>query len=95
MKPKCYFYILRCNDDTKYYGHTNNLSERFNDHLKGYVRPTKNKEPLLAYYEEFDTCSQAFNREMQFKSGKTRKETIEKMIKSFSVAKCQGFNSRR
>jgi predicted GIY-YIG superfamily endonuclease len=91
---KTYFaYILRCNDGTKYYGHTNNLRERIKDHMKGNVRPTKNKQPELVYYEEFDSCSKAFRREMQFKNGKTRKRTIEKLIGSFPLAKCQGFNS--
>jgi threonine-phosphate decarboxylase len=37
---------------------------------------------------------QAFKREMQFKNGKTRRTTIEKLIRSFPKAKCQGFNSQ-
>jgi len=89
-----YTYILRCNDNSKYYGHTNNLSERLKDHLNGNVRFTKNKQPQLVYYKEFYSRSEAFKRERQFKNGKTRKTTIDKLIANFSVAKCQGFNSR-
>jgi len=87
------FYILECKDGSKYYGHTNNLVRRFTEHCRGRVQATKNKQPCLAYYEVFNSCSEAFNREMQFKNGKTRKETIEKLLKSFPRAKCQGFNS--
>ena len=94
MNSIYYFYILKCSDGTKYYGHTNNLEERLKDHLTGQVLSTKDKRPLeLAYWEELETRSEAFKREMQFKNGKTRKETIEKLIDSFPKAKCQGFNS--
>lgn len=96
MNTTYYFYILKCNDDTKYYGHTNNLAERLVDHLKGQVRFAKYKRPVeLVYYEEFNSRSEAFKREMQFKNGKTRKGTIEKLISSFPKAKCQGFNSHK
>jgi putative endonuclease len=94
MNKTYYFYILKCNDKTKYYGHTNNLTERLNDHIKGYVYSIRNKQPKLVYYEEFTSRSEAFRREMQFKNGKTRKETIEKLINSFPETKCQGFNSQ-
>ncbi|MFH1858452.1 MAG: GIY-YIG nuclease family protein [Candidatus Omnitrophota bacterium] len=90
MNPIYYFYILKCSDGTQYYGHTNNLIERLREHVKGRVCATRNKQPTLVYYEEFDSRSEAFKREMQFKNGKTRKETIEKLIISFSKAKCQG-----
>ncbi len=93
MNLTYYFYILRCSDDTKYYGHTNNLTERLNDHIKGRVFFTKDKKPELVYYKEFDSRSEAFRTERQFKNGKTRKETIEKLINSFPKTKCQGFNS--
>ncbi len=94
VKSMYYFYILKCNDNTKYCGHTNNLKERLGKHLKGRIWSTKYKRPMeLVYYEKFDSRSQAFRREMQFKNGKTRKETMEKLISSFPKAKCQGFNS--
>ncbi len=95
MNSIYYFYILKCNDDTKYYGHTNNLEERLRDHLTGQVLSTNDRRPIeLAYWEELETRKKAYKREMKFKHGKTRKETIEKLIDSFSKAKCQGFNSQ-
>lgn len=96
MDKKYYFYILRCNDGYRYYGHTNNLSRRLNDHLNGKVESTNSRRPVeLAYYKECNSRSEAFNLEMKFKNGKTRRETIEKLIKLFPKAKCQGFNSRK
>ena len=88
-----YAYILKCNDGTKYYGHTTNLIKRLMEHAKGRVYSTKNKQPELVYYEELNSRSEAFRREAQFKNGKTRKKTIEELIDSFPKAKCQGFNS--
>jgi len=93
MNKIYYFYILKCNDGTKYYGHTNNLNERLSEHMKGNVCSTKNKQPKLVYYEEFSSCSEAFKREMQFKNGNTRKKTVDNLINNFSKEKCQGFNS--
>jgi len=93
MSQIYYTYILQCNDNTKYYGHTNNLKKRIKDHLKGHVAYTRGKQPELVYYQEFSTRSQAFKREMQLKNGKTRKKNIEELIQSVPKAKCQGFNS--
>lgn len=87
MKEIYYFYILKCNDGTKYYGHTNNLDERIREHIKGRVFSTNNKKPKLVYYEEFNLRSDAFKREMQFKNGKTRKKTIDNLINSFTKNK--------
>lgn len=95
MSSKYYFYILKCSDNNRYYGHTNDLHKRLRSHLEGRVLSTKNRRPLdLIYYEEYDSRSLAFRREMQFKNGKTRKATIDKLIQSFPKTKCQGFNSR-
>ena len=95
MKLTYYFYILMCSDGTKYYGHTSDLMQRIRSHSNGHVRSTKRKRPVrLVYYEEFSSRSEAFRRERQFKNGKTRKSTIEKLISSFPKEKCQGFNSQ-
>ena len=89
-----YFYILDCSDKTRYYGHSDNLSRRLKEHSKGKVYSTRNKRPVeLIYYQECNSRSEAFKREMQFKNGMTRKKTIEKLINSFPRTKCQGFNS--
>jgi len=77
MKTTYFTYILQCNDGTKYYGHTNKLAERLKDHRNGSISFTKDKQPELVYYEEFNSCSEAFKREMQFKNG--QKFTVSKM----------------
>ncbi|MBL7156958.1 MAG: GIY-YIG nuclease family protein [Candidatus Omnitrophica bacterium] len=85
MKTTYYFYILKCNDGTKYYGHTYRLKERFAEHSSGHVKYTKHRRPIeLIYYEKFNSRAQAFMRERQFKNGNTRKKTIEKIINSVS-----------
>jgi len=90
-----YFYILECTNSNKYYGHTNNLARRIEEHNKGEVKSTKNKRPIrLVYFEEFDSRKDACRYEMKFKNGKTRKETINKLIDRFAKSKCQGFNSQ-
>ena len=89
-----YFYILKCCDGTKYYGHTGDLRMRLGDHLKGKIKYTKHRTPVhLIYFEEFLSRPEAYKREMQFKNGRTRKETIDKLINQFSQTKCQGLNS--
>ncbi|HEO64138.1 MAG TPA: GIY-YIG nuclease family protein [Candidatus Omnitrophica bacterium] len=86
-----YFYILKASNNTRYYGHTNNLSRRTYEHAKGQVPSTRKKRPLkLIYYEELNTRSETFKREMQFKNGKTRKETIEKLIDNFPKTNVKG-----
>jgi len=94
MDESYYFYILERSDNTKYYGYTNNLKRRLQDHSNGKVVSTRNKRPVqLVYFEELNTRSEAFRREQQFKNGKTRKEKIQDLISSFPREKCQGFNS--
>ena len=93
MIEKYYIYILRCNDCTRYVGQTNNLRKRLREHSSGRVSYTRNKQPKLVYFEIFETRSQAYKRELQLKNGRTRKETIEGLIRDFEQGKCQGFNS--
>ena len=93
MSEKYYTYILKCDDNTQYIGHTNNLENRLRAHFAGRVLYTRNKQPKLVYFELFETRSQAYRREMQLKNGKTRKKTIQELILDFDQAKCQGFNS--
>ncbi|MTI40009.1 GIY-YIG nuclease family protein [Fulvivirga lutimaris] len=65
-----YTYILKSNsDNSHYYGHTKDLNNRLKDHNSGKVRSTKGKRPwVLHYFEEFETKSEAYKREMFFKS---------------------------
>jgi len=63
-------YILRSEKDGSfYYGHSKNLDQRILEHNVGRVRYTKAKRPWrLYYFEKFETKSQAYRRELFFKS---------------------------
>jgi len=65
-----YAYILRSLKDNGYYfGHCNDLTSRLSRHNNGRVRSTKSRTPFeLHYYESFETKSEAYRREMFFKS---------------------------
>ncbi len=65
-----YAYILISQKDNKfYYGSTSNIEMRVKKHNKGDVRATKNRRPLeIHYFETFNSRSDAFNREMFWKS---------------------------
>ena len=56
-------------DSSFYYGHSKNLEQRLASHNKGRVGYTKARRPWKVYYfEEFETKSQAYRRELFFKS---------------------------
>jgi putative endonuclease len=63
-------YILQSlNDGSFYYGHSKDLNQRLISHNRGKVRSTKARRPWEVYYfEEFETKSQAYRRELFFKS---------------------------
>jgi putative endonuclease len=65
-----YTYILYSEKSNKhYYGSTNNLNNRLVEHNKGKVKFTKSLRPwTLKYFEEYQTRSEAYQREMFFKS---------------------------
>jgi putative endonuclease len=65
-----YSYILKSFKDNRYYyGSTINLSNRLIKHNKGDVKSTKNRRPLeLHFFEVHNTRSEAFKREMFYKS---------------------------
>ena len=77
-----YTYILRSLRDNGYYfGHTSSIDNRLIYHNKGCVKSTKNRIPFrIHYYEEFETKSEAFKREVFFKSFEGRKWLLEKNI---------------
>lgn len=72
-----YTYILSCRDGSLYTGWTNNLEKRIRDHNDGKgAKYTKTRRPVeLAYYEEFETKSDAMRREYEIKQ-LTRKQKI-------------------
>lgn len=63
-------YILKSQVvDRHYYGHTKDIDKRLKAHNAGKVRSTKAFRPWTVIYQEyFDTKSEAYKREMFFKS---------------------------
>ena len=89
-------YILQCADGHRYDGQTNDLVRRVTDHQRGRVTATRHRRPItLVYVEAHGTRAEAFQREQQFKNGRTRSATIEHLIRKFGQETCQGFNSAR
>jgi len=79
-----YAYILRCADQCYYYGSTNDLIRRLALHRAGRVRATKPRLPVkLVYFEECQTPDQARQKERSFKHGRTRRKTIDLLIRRF------------
>lgn len=77
-------YILRTHRNTLYTGQTNNLERRLKEHSAGNSKSakyTKSFHPTeLVYTEEFDTRTEALQREYQIK--KLTKAKKELLIKS-------------
>lgn len=69
MEKKYYAYMLRCSDNTIYSGYTDDVERRVEVHNSGKgAKYTKIRRPVkLAYYETFDSKSEAMKREYQFK----------------------------
>jgi putative endonuclease len=63
-------YILKSEKDGKYYyGSCENIEIRLCEHNEGKVKATKFRRPFfLHYFEEFETRSEAYRRELFFKS---------------------------
>ncbi len=63
-------YVLKSEKKgTHYYGHCQNVDIRLKRHNAGKVRSTKSKRPWkLIYFEKFPTRSEAYKRELYFKS---------------------------
>ena len=85
-------YILRCADGDCYYGSTSDLRQRLECHRAGEVRATKGRRPVtLVFFEEFETLTQARRRERSFKNGRTRRKTIDNLIRLFPPSKLAPF----
>ena len=65
-----YTYILKSlKDDGYYYGHTADIENRVMKHNTKKVRSTKSRTPfVLHYFEIFQTKSEAYLKELYFKS---------------------------
>ena len=66
-----YTYVLLSEKDDRFYmGFTNDLKKRIDEHKKGLVVSTANRQPLkLVYYEACLNDYDAIKREKYFKSG--------------------------
>ena len=76
-----YIYIIKSLSSERYYiGQTNNLEIRLKRHNDNNVTATKNRGPWeIVHFEEYQTRSEAMQRERYFKSLKSRK-SIEKLF---------------
>ncbi|RYZ78522.1 MAG: GIY-YIG nuclease family protein [Proteobacteria bacterium] len=63
-------YILKSEKDGRYYyGSCKNVENRLFEHNAGKVKATKNRRPFaVCYVEEYMTRSEAYKRELFFKS---------------------------
>jgi restriction endonuclease S subunit/predicted GIY-YIG superfamily endonuclease len=70
-----YVYAIRCNDDSIYIGHTDNLARRWEEHLAGQAADwTKQHKPIqIVHYEEYQSRQEAADREKWLKTGYGRK----------------------
>jgi putative endonuclease len=78
-----FFYILYSQSLDQYYvGHTSeSLQERLRKHLTNHFGFTgKTKDWIVIYFEEFETKSLAYKRELEVKKWKSRIR-VEKLIK--------------
>ena len=84
MQATHYVYILKCGDAKYYHGYTKDLKRRLSQHRSGESQPTSHRLPVeLVYFETFSNKTEAMKRERQFKNGRTRKETKEKLLRNF------------
>ncbi|MEW5798072.1 MAG: GIY-YIG nuclease family protein [Bacteroidota bacterium] len=66
-----------------YIGHTNEVSQRFYRHNRGFVLSTKRYRPWeMIYTEEFTSRSEAMKREKYFKSGVGREE-VKRIVEQY------------
>ena len=66
-----YVYILkldRVGDKEFYIGYTSDLKKRFNQHVAGENKTTRNRNPKLAYYEAYLDKYKALEREKNLKN---------------------------
>ena len=89
-----FVYILKCNDNSYYVGHTDNLEHRIAEHQSGITRSyTSRRLPVkLVYSTVCDSREQAFSMEHQIKgwSRKKKEALIEGNLELLiEYAKCR------
>jgi putative endonuclease len=65
-----YSYILKSlKDDRYYYGSCEDINKRLKEHNSGKVKATKNRIPFsIHYFEKHNSRSEAYKRELFYKS---------------------------
>ena len=71
-----YTYILKCNDDSYYTGHTDDLDVRLSQHIMGEPKCyTSTRLPVkLAYHATFPTRQEALEAERKIKKWSRKKK---------------------
>ena len=75
-RPGCFFvYAIRCDDDSIYIGHSDNLRRRWNEHCAGQGADwTKSRKPIrIVHYEEYASREEAVTRERELKTTNGRR----------------------
>lgn len=74
-----YTYIIKSEQDGRFfYGQTNNLLRRLNQHNRGLEEATRSDRPwVLVAYKEFGTRAGAMSYERKLKEIKTKKEVLQ------------------
>ena len=77
-----YVYIIFSNKTGRFYtGSTNNLSNRLDEHNKGYNRSTKNGMPWkLIFYASFSTEKKAIEFEKYLKTGSGKAFLYKRLV---------------
>ena len=90
-----FVYILKCNDESYYTGHTDNLENRILEHnLGSYGGYTSKRLPVvLVFYQIFETRDSAFTAERKIKnwSRKKKEALIEKNWEKLSLFSKKNF----
>ena len=83
MEKKNYTYMVRCRDNSLYTGWSNDLEHRVKMHNSGKgAKYTMTRLPVeLVYYEEWETKTEAMQREAAIK--KLNKAKKEELVKEF------------
>jgi predicted GIY-YIG superfamily endonuclease len=77
-----FLYILKCNDDSYYVGHTDDIDRRLDEHVFGKIKTcyTYKRRPIeLVFTDGFSTRDEAFFAERQIKKWTRKKK--EALIK--------------
>lgn len=64
-----YTYILQLHDGSFYHGFSDNLKQRYKEHIRGQVKSTKNLNPIkLVFYAAFSSKKKALDFEKYLKT---------------------------